>query len=923
MPHPAKTSSKSWLRNIAPPRNKLYVVRFCLPEPLSTFESGELGLGSRIGVTFEVCFRLGSGCFAKLRFQTNARVSAIPTAPATLVECVMDARESHAGPRNGGVQVRKLTWSDWPIFLILALFICFGPSSVSALIQTATPVADDPAAFVNPLIGTTNGGNDYPGATLPLGMLAWSPEEPRNHPRRQVQGVPGSMRDDLGRPAAPGGYEYSSNRISGFSLTHLMGTGCAGASGDIPFMPYAGEISTSPAEDTGAEKYGSTFSHDHETAQAGYYKVALDDGVVAELTATLRTGSGRFTYPQGKPAVMLVRTAYSETGSTDAHVRIDPKTRTISGSVTSGNFCGYIGTVNRRSYYTLYFVAHFDTPFSSEGTWQDKAVHPRTLEAAGGTTYGPKGFVPPDKGSGGWVVFDTSKSTTVGVRVGISYVSEQNADANLRGENPEGTPLEIVREKAHSSWNEVLKRIQIEGGTHDEQVVFYTALYHTLMGENLYSDIDGRYLGMDGQVHKVGAPQKAQYSTFSGWDVYRSQLQLLTLLSPDIAADIAQSLLNQANQNGGEWDRWTHNAGITHVMNGDPAAPAIADILAFGGKKFDVKAAYQSLLRAATVPTAHDLSKDGCEVECIGQRPSLDKWQSLHYIPVGANAWGPAADTLEDATADFAVSELARRTGDDARRKQFVERAQYWENIFNPQATPDGGYIQNRNADGSWPKFDPASDEGFVEGSAAQYLWMVPFNEKGLFTMLGGTEKASQRLNAFFYNPDGGLAVTESGGLHAELNNEPSIETPWLFDFLGQPWKTQEAVRKVLNTIWTNSPKGMPGNDDLGEMSSWYVWSAIGMYPEIPGRAELVLGSPLFPKVLIHRDGGDILVKASGAATNSPYVRSVEVNGENWTKTWLPESFVEKGGTIQFDLSASPNQNWGTGAEDAPPSFEP
>ncbi|TCK72815.1 GH92 family glycosyl hydrolase [Acidipila rosea] len=817
----------------------------------------------------------------------------------------------------------KLKWSDWRFQYLPAMLVYFALSGVSAFSQVGDSAKADPAALVNPIIGTTNGGNDYPGATLPLGMLAWSPEEPRNHPRLQVQGVPGSMRDDRGRPAAPGGYEYSSNRISGFSLTHLMGTGCAGASGDIPFMPYVGEITSSPADDTGAERYGSTFSHDNETAKAGYYKVKLDDGVLAELTTTLRTGSGRFTYPEGKPAVMLVRTANSETGSTDARIHIDSKTRTISGSVTSGNFCGYIGTADRRSYYTLYFVAHFDTDFSGAGTWQDATVRPATFDARGGTTYGTKGFVPPGKGSGGWVTLDTSRSTSVGVRVGISYVSEQNAEANLRAENPEGTAFDAVREKAHAAWNEMLNRVQIEGGTHDERIVFYTALYHALMGENLYSDADGRYLGMDGQVHKLVAPQKAQYSTFSGWDVYRSQLQLLTLLAPDVASDEAQSLLNQADQNGGEWDRWTHNSGITHVMNGDPAAPAIADILAFGGNNFDAKAAYRSLLKAATVPTAHDLSKEGCEVECVGQRPSLDKWLSLHYIPVGANAWGPAADTLEDVTADFAVSELARRMGDDATRKQFLVRAQYWKNIFNPQATPEGGYIQNRNADGSWPKFDPASDEGFVEGSAAQYLWMVPFNEKGLFTMMGGENKASQRLNTFFYNPDGSLAVTESGALHAELNNEPSIETPWLFDFLGQPWKTQEAVRKVLNSIWTNSPKGMPGNDDLGEMSSWYVWSAIGMYPEIPGRAELILGSPLFSEILIHRPNRDIIVKASGADTNSPYVRSMKINGELSTKTWLPESFVERGGTIEFELSASPDKSWGIRAEDVPPSFEP
>jgi predicted alpha-1,2-mannosidase len=793
----------------------------------------------------------------------------------------------------------------------------------SAICQKSESANNHPAALVNPLIGTTNGGNDYPGATLPLGMLAWSPEEPRNHPRHPVQGVPGSMRDDRGRPAAPGGYEYSSNLISGFSLTHLMGTGCAGASGDVPFMPYVGEIVSSPADDVGAERYGSTFSHDNETAHAGYYKVKLDSGVTAELTATLRTGSGRFTYPKGKPAVMLIRSAFSETGSSDARIHIDSKTRMVSGSVTSGNFCGYIGTADRRSYYTLYFVAHFDTAFLSTGTWQDSIVRPGTSEASGGTTFGQKGFAPPGRGSGGWIALDTSKSAAVGVRVGISYVSEQNAEANLRAEGPEGTSFDDVRARAHAAWDEALKRIELEGGTHDEQIVFYTALYHSLMGENLYSDVDGRYFGMDGKVHRVIAPQKAQYSTFSGWDVYRSQLQLLALLEPEVAGDFAQSLLNQAEQNGGEWDRWTHNAGITHVMNGDPAAPAIADILAFGGKNFNVMAAYESLLKAATVPTAHDLSKEGCEVECIGQRPSLDKWLSLHYIPVGGNAWGPAADTLEDATADFALSELARRMGDAPNRKQFLERAQYWKNIFNPRATAEGGYIQNRNADGSWPKFDPASDEGFVEGSGAQYLWMVPFNAKGLFTMLGGMDKASQRLNAFFYNADGSLAVTKAGGLHAELDNEPSIETPWLFDFLGQPWKTQEAVRKVLNTIWTNSPKGMPGNDDLGEMSSWYVWSAMGMYPEIPGRAELVLGSPLFSKITVHRAGRDILVKASGAGTDSPYVRGLKVDGQTWTKTWLPESFVERGGMIEFDLSGSPDKKWGTAEDDAPPSFAP
>lgn len=619
---------------------------------------------------------------------------------------------------------------------------------------------------------------------------------------------------------------------------------------------------------------------------------------------------------------MLIRTAHSEAGSTDAQIHIDAANRTISGSVTSGDFCGYIGTADRHSYYTLYFVAHLDTPILSTGTWHDSAVHPNATQASGGTTYGRKGFAPAGKGSGGWVVSDTSKSATVNLRVAISYVSTEAAEANLRAENPNGTSFEEVHSRARAAWNETLNKVRIEGGTHDEQVVFYTALYHSLLGENLYCDVDGRYRGMDGKVHTVVAPQKSQYSNFSGWDVYRSQLQLLTLLEPKIASDFAQSLLNQADQNHGEWDRWTHETGATHVMNGDPSVPAIAGILAFGGTNFDAKAAYKSLLQAATIPTTHDLSKEGCIVECVGQRPSLDLWLKLHYIPTGANGWGAASDTLEDSTADFALSELARRMGDGATSRQFLARAQYWKNIFNPQATREGGYIQNRNSDGTWAKFDPASTQGFTEGSGAQYLWMVPFNVNGLFTLLGGKDKASQRLNAFFYNSDGSLAVTKSGALHPELNNEPSIETPWLFNFLGQPWKTQEAVRRVLNTIWTNEPKGMPGNDDLGEMSSWYVWSAIGMYPEIPGRAELILGSPLFKTIRISRPTGDIVIHARGASTNAPYVQSLRVDGRLTTKTWLPETFVEHGGTLEFELSPTPNKKWGINVGDMPPSFE-
>ena len=479
-----------------------------------------------------------------------------------------------------------------------------------------------------------------------------------------------------------------------------------------------------------------------------------------------------------------------------------------------------------------------------------------------------------------------------------------------------------------------LRQIEIEGGTDEQRRVFTTALYHASMTPTTYSDVNGEYTGMDRKVHRIAPTQSVQYANFSGWDVYRSQFQLLTWLDPKRGSDIAQSLYNQSRQDNGRWDRWTHLSGATHVMNGDPAAPAIADIYSFGGRAFDARAALQSLVRAADVPTKEDLSHDGCPVECVGQRPGLDQWLKLHYIPAGAPAWGPAADTLEDVTAEFSISALAGHLGESAVQQRFLDRAQYWKNIWNPNAAPDGGYFMNRNADGSWPKvqddhdkaprdFTPSTEDGFVEGSAAQYVWMVPFNVAGLFQQMGGHDKAVARLDRFFYNERGQPAVTKSGPLHAELDNEPSIETPWLYDFAGQPWKTQQLVRQVLNTIWPNAPNGIPGNDDLGEMSSWAVFAMMGFYPEIPGRAELVLGSPIFTQVTVHRANGDVHIIATAASTNTPYVQSLKINGKPSTKTWLPESFALKGGTLEFTLGSTPNKSWGVSPGDEPPSFAP
>ncbi|HET7267115.1 MAG TPA: GH92 family glycosyl hydrolase [Oleiagrimonas sp.] len=783
--------------------------------------------------------------------------------------------------------------------LLVAIFFCGNAMAIP-------PRASSAATLVNPLIGSRNGGNTFPGAVLPFGMLAWSPENTTGKHTRT---------------AAPGGYQYDATRIRGFSLTHLSGTGCAGASGDVPFMPITVPVTTSPSADTDDSRYASDFNHVDETAQAGFYQVRLANSVNVKLTAAMRSGMADFDFPAGKPANLLIRTSDSEVGSGAATVKVDKAAHTVTGSVTSGNFCGYLSKADQKSYYTLYFVAHFDQPFTATGTWHDKSVHPGNTVAHGGTTYGKKGWPPAGKGSGAWVRF--ADGSNVHVRVGISYVSLANARANLTAEIPAGTTLREVRMRARKAWNKALGHIAIAGGTHDERVTFYTALYHAMLHPNVYSDVNGQYRGFDQKTHHVHGSQKAQYANFSGWDIYRSQLQLVTWLMPQVGSDIAQSLYNQAKQNHGKWDRWTHNSGGTHVMAGDPSAPAVADIVAFGGTDFDIAGAYASLKRAATHVTADDLSDAGCNVECVGQRPSLDQWMKLHYIAAKSHAWGGAGETLEDATADFALSQLAQHVGDKAGHKLFLTRAGYWRNLFNPDATEHGGYIQNRNADGSWPSFKPSTHKGFVEGSAAQYLWMVPFDVHGLFAELGGLDKATARLDTFFHKPDGSWALTDAGPLHAELNNEPSVATPWLYDYTGQPWKTQKAVRIVVNTLWKNAPDGIPGNDDLGEMSSWYVWAALGMYPEIPGRAELVLGSPLFAHIEVHRPSGDVVIDAPHAGAHTPYVQSLQVDGQSWSRPWLPASFARHGGHLEYTLGKTANHHWGNDPAKAPPSFPP
>lgn len=775
--------------------------------------------------------------------------------------------------------------------VLAAAAVALGSAQAAVAAPAAAHAPADPAQYVNPFLGTQPGaadqgtgggaGNDFPGADVPFGMVQWSPDTVT---------------------LQHGGYYYQDNRIRGFSLTHLSGAGCDTYE-DIPFMPVTTEVTDSPATDPG--KYISTFSHANEKATPGYYGVTLDNGVKTELTVTQRTGDAQFAFPSGKPATLLVNTSGSVSGADDSQITIGKDS--ISGWAASGHFCG------ANDHYRVYFYAKFNQRFASIGTWKNGAVTPGSARQRGSspakpgvrqaneatalrsTSVKPRDTTVSGPGSGGYVTFDSSKGKPVNVRLGLSFVSIDGAKGNLRAENNGNRTFGRVAAAAHKTWNARLGEIGVSGGTDEENRTFYSSLYHAFLQPNVYSDSDGKYTGFDGRVHTADRGH-AMYTNFSGWDIYRSEIQLLSLLAPHAMSDIVRSMIAYADQ-GGSWDRWTVAGDYTGVMNGDPYHAIVSTAYAFGARDFDARHALESMVRGATQPT-----------KGYTERPGLPQYMKDGYVP------GAAADTLEYTSADFSIAQLARRLGDAATYDTFSKRAQYWQNLYDPAT----GYLEPRNASGSFPvHFDPASSSGYVEGNGAQYSWMVPYDVAGLVSSLGGNAAANKRLDTFFTQLNAGTSKP-----YAFLSNEPTLETPWLYDFTGAPYKTQALVRKVQAQLFNSSPSGLQGNDDLGEMGSWYVFSAIGMYPEIPGRAELVLSTPLFSQVRIHTPAGKkITINAPGNSPGTPYTVGLKVDGHTTQRPWLPESFVADGGTLDYTVSQTPDTHWGAAPADAPPSF--
>ena len=724
--------------------------------------------------------------------------------------------------------------------------------------------------YVNPFIGSDwagrsfgfggSSGQTFPGATVPFGMAQFSPDS----------GPTPSWALD------PGGYAYSDHRIERFGMTHIDGAGC-NVSGDIPFMPTTLAVTSAPP--ASGERYSATFSHDHETADPGYYGVLLGTGINVELTATLRSGFARVRYPAGQRQTLLIETGTDLQNVYDAEAQMISPTEVI-GWVRGGHFCNVLSST-----YTIYFVAQFNRQASGYGAWRG-GVTPGSREARGSQ-------------SGMYLEFPPSSGAELLFKVGLSYVSVANARANLVAENP-GWDFDRVRAAAHAAWNDALNRIQVAGGAPTDMRIFYTALYHALLQPNTFSDVNGQYRGFDQRLHIANG--YTQYANFSGWDIYRTQIPLIALLAPRQVSDMMRSLVIDA-QEGGGLPRWSMANIDTGLMVGDPAAAILSEGLAFGADDFDTQAALQVLLRGATRP--------GIGAPGTQERPGLEWYLRLGYVPLDSGVGAAAATSLEYYTEDYAIACFAARVGDMAAAQQFAARASQWARLFNPAS----GYIQPRMASGGFAG-NGASTAGFIEGTASQYTWMVPFDLGGLTTRMGGRAAAERRLDAFFANINAGPREPQ-----AWMGNEVSFGAPWVYDYLGAPWKSQATVRRVMGSLFKNTPDGLPGNDDLGAMSSWYVWAALGLYPLIPGQAGFVLGSPLFPQVTLTLGARHVRINAPGAGQQAPYVQRLLVDGVEYSRQWLPLTMLASAVTLTYTLAATPNRAWGSQPSDAPPSL--
>ncbi len=723
---------------------------------------------------------------------------------------------------------------------------------------------------VDPFIGTGADGNTFPGATLPFGMIQWSPDT---------------------RP--DGWYHFRDKTFRGFSLTHISGAGCP-IYGDVPILPWTKQI----ADGDDPAGLTSAYAHEKEVAHPGYYAMQSDDGVKTELTVAERAGIARFQFPAGSARSLIFNATGSATINSE-HRETDTSTvelrgnDAVVGTVHSGGFCG------SPTHYVLYFSVKFEKPFSSSGTWTGKVA------SDANSATGHK--------AGAYVSFSQGKEPIV-MKVGISFVSIANAETNLVAEIP-GWDFDAIHAEAQAAWWKALDLVQAEGGTPDQRTIFYTGVYHSLLAPTIFSDENGDYTGFDQKVRRLPARHK-QFANFSDWDIYRNTIQFQSLLFPEQTSQMMQSLVRDAEQS--EWlPRWAIANDNSYIMGGDSSAILLSEAYAFGARNFDLKSALRFMLKGAL--------QTGKGIHNWPERPGLADYIAKAYVPVSADEESGASYTMEYASADFAVSRFAAVVGDQVHARLLLKRSQNWRNLFDKQIgwirprTADGKFLEGFDPDHLLPhrvKQDPSDQMGFEEGSTWQYTFMLPFDYAGLFREMGGRENAIPKLDKFFEKLSGWALPNFT------VTNEPDFCAPFAYLWTGNPWKTQQVIDRIRRETFSSRPDGLPGNDDLGATSGVYVWNAIGIYPEIPGVAGFAIGTPMFSRVTMHLGNGRTLeISSKGAGV---YVRGVRMNGTPHASSWLKLSdLTAQNNRIEFELQSEPDHAWATKPAEFPPSFEP
>lgn len=746
--------------------------------------------------------------------------------------------------------------------MIIVLFACSRQNEKQSNQQGNTK-------FVNTFIGTGGHGHTFPGATVPYGMVQLSPDT-----------------RTFGWDAC-GGYHYSDSSIIGFSHTHLSGTGISDL-GDFLFMPFSGQAKLVPGSpENPDEGYRSRFKHESEKAEPGYYSVLLDDyNIQAEFTASVRAGFHRYTFNNSDEKGIIIDLAHT--------IYPDHNPSHEFQIISDTEISGYKGSGGWAKEQHTWFHAKFSKPFRV-AFYDDGQLLPDAKSAK-------------SKKLLAVLTFDTKKDKEVLAKVGISHVDYEGAKNNLESEI-KAWNFDSIRKAARQLWAKELDQIQVEGGTEDEKTIFYTSLYHTAISPNTFSDIDGRYRGMDQKIHQANG--KTIYTVFSLWDTFRAAHPLKTILDPERDNEFIETLLTKYDQ-GGTLPMWELVGNYTGCMIGYHSVPVIVDAYFKGIRNFDVEKAYKAMVETAAFDTTGILFPSKDVQDKLMPKGKLYN-ETLGFIPCDLD-FKSVSKALEYAYNDWCIAQMAKELGKTEDYARFMERSKRYVQYYDKET----GFMRGKNQDGSWREpFDPRNSQhnkaDYTEGNAFQWSWFVPHDVPGLVDLVGGKDKFIEKLDTLFSTSsdltgdDISSDITGLIGQYAH-GNEPSHHITHLYNFVGQSWKTQKLTNQIMRELYFNNPNGLAGNEDCGQMSAWYVLNAMGFYSFCPGKPVYSIGRPVFDKVEINLPSGKTFTVA--AKNNSPenrYVQSVKLNGTALEKPFFTHDDLLIGGALEFEMGAVPN----------------